>query len=306
MPGSSQPWKEAFLIEHKLRDEFLSHAETWFEPLAPLLVSRFFEEPNRASPVLLGVNGSQGSGKSTFCAYLSALLQAQYDLSVLVLSLDDFYLTREERRHLGASVHPLLATRGVPGTHDIALLTKTLDELWSMEQKRTVPIPRFNKATDDRHSPDNWDEVTGPVDIVLLEGWCMGARPQSTKELQHPVNELERSEDVNCTWRNYANNALEQTFLPLYERVDAWIMLAAPSFACVFDWRLEQEKKLASVTTDENNAVMNPVMIKRFTQLFERLTAHCLARLPDKVDYLLQLNESRDIVSTRPAWRIES
>ncbi|MEM6581247.1 MAG: hypothetical protein AAF699_08250 [Pseudomonadota bacterium] len=305
MPGSSQQWKEAFLSEHKLPAEFLPHAETWFEPLAPVLLSRFFKTPERTNPILLGVNGCQGSGKSTFCAYLSAFLKSEHGMKVLVLSLDDFYLTRAERHHLGASVHPMLATRGVPGTHDIGLLIKTLDELWSRKRTHTVPIPRFDKATDDRHVPDKWDAVEGTVDLVLLEGWCMGARPQTDEELQRPVNELERLEDANCTWRSYVNNAMQQFFLPLYERVDAWIMLAAPSFACVFDWRLEQETKLASAASDEHNAVMDPEMVKRFTQYFERLTVHCLTHLPDSVDYLLRLDEFRNIVSTKPSWHIE-
>ena len=249
------------------------------------------------TPLLVAVNGCQGSGKSTLCAYLCAHLQAEHGLRALALSLDDFYLTRARRRELSVSVHPLLATRGVPGTHDLSLLNVTLDALLAPAGSTSVAIPRFDKFRDDRCLRTRWDEVDGRLDLVLLEGWCLGARPQSTQQLLQAVNELERQEDPDAFWRGYVNEALQRDFLPLYERVNKWVMLAAPSFDCVYRWRLEQEHKLALSSSGGEDAVMSDTEVARFIQHYQRLTEHCLATLPNAVDYLYNLNERREISS---------
>ena len=133
IPGSPAYWQKAFLEQHQLAFAYLQDAQRWFAPLAMhlLLHHRGAGRCQRWS----AVNGSQGSGKTTLCAYLCALLEAEYGLRAIALSLDDFYLTRAAARELGASVHPLLATRGVPGTHDMALLNDTLDALLAAERR---------------------------------------------------------------------------------------------------------------------------------------------------------------------------
>ncbi len=297
IPGSPAHWQKAFLEQHQLAFAYLQDAQRWFAPLADALV---LHHRGAAGATLVGVNGSQGSGKSTLCAYLCALLEAEYGLRAIALSLDDFYLTRASRRKLGASIHALLATRGVPGTHDMALLNDTLDALLAADDGAVVSIPRFDKARDDRRPPGDWDRVEGGLDLVLLEGWCLGAGPQATDELLRPVNALEADEDPDAFWREYVNNALRQDFLPLYRRVDSWVMLQAPSFDCIYRWRLEQEHKLANATSGAKLQLMSDSQIARFIQHYQRLTEHCLATLPAAVDYLYTLDEQRRIVASRP------
>jgi D-glycerate 3-kinase len=241
---------------------------------------------------LVAVNGSQGSGKSTLCDYLCQYLAAEHRLSCLALSLDDFYLTAPQRRQLAIDVHPLFATRGVPGTHDMGLLSRTLDTLLAGEATR---VPRFDKAVDDRVPEAEWEQVAAGLHIVLLEGWCLGATPQPIDQLATPVNRLEALEDADGRWRNHVNAVLSEKFSPLYQRVDEWLMLQAPSFDCVYRWRLEQEQKLARRRQGEG--VMDEDRIARFIQHYQRLTEHCLKSLPPKVNHLFRLDEERTVES---------
>lgn len=292
MPVQLPRWQEAFLQRNQLPRTYLSYAQQWFEPLAEALAAH---QNGAGRPLLVVVNGSQGSGKSTVCDYLRSLL-ADRGRRVVSLSLDDFYLTRSQRAELASTVHPLLATRGVPGTHDMVLLNETLDGLLRCDgESGAVAIPRFDKASDDRRAPADWDRSDAPVDLVLLEGWCLGALPQSEASLAEPVNSLERDEDSQGLWRAYANAALARDFEPLYQRVDQWVMLCAPSFECVYQWRLQQEQKLLQGTKGSGGRIMNAAQVARFIQHYERLTRECLEHLPQRVDYLYRLDDQRGI-----------
>lgn len=280
-------WQAQFLERHRLPPVYLDSAQKWFAPVGELLAGH---QKGARRPLLVGVNGSQGSGKTTLCDYLCDFLSTQHGLSCVALSLDDFYLTRLQRQALAESIHPLLATRGVPGTHDMDLLADTLDQLMGGEP---AAVPRFDKATDDRHPPQAWHKLEAPVDIVLLEGWCLGVTAQSSEQLAVPVNDLELREDGAGLWREYVNSVLETRFPPLYARVDEWIMLRAPSFDCVYRWRLEQERKLAAVSSGDG--IMSDAEVARFIQFYERLTSWCLAQLPRRVNHLFKLNDAREV-----------
>jgi D-glycerate 3-kinase len=309
LPGGLAAWQKAFLEQHQLTCAYLQDAQRWFTPLAEALAAHHcgaaglaHDAPAADRATLVGVNGSQGSGKTTLCAYLCALLQAEYGVRAIALSLDDFYLPRAARRALGMSVHPLLATRGVPGTHDMALLNDTLDALLACEGEAAVAVPRFDKAQDDRRPVADWEQVEGGLDLVLLEGWCLGVGPQDTAQLLRPVNPLEKDEDPNAFWREYVNDSLRRDFLPLYQRIDCWVMLQAPSFDCIYRWRLEQEQKLAGTTPGDKPGVMSDRQLARFIQHYQRLTEHGLATVPATVDYLYTLDDRRSVVASRPDW----
>jgi len=289
MAGRLPHWREAFLEAHALDTEYLVSAQKWFDPLGALIAEH---QKGASRPWLVAVNGSQGSGKSTLCDYLCALFKHEFGLPAVALSLDDFYLTAAERQALGRDVHPLLVTRGVPGTHDMRLLEQTLEEL---RAGRAAAIPRFDKAEDDRRPPDQWETPREAPEIVLLEGWCLGAQAQSEEELAVPVNELESREDADGQWRHYVNSVLAESFPSLYRLVDEWVMLRAPSFDCVYRWRLEQEQKLAAKRAGQG--VMGAEQVARFIQFYQRLTQHCLEHLPDRVNHLFQLDEGRLILS---------
>ena len=291
-----------FLTRHRLPPRFLQLVEAWYAPLAEQLASK---HAMAGRPLLVGINGSQGSGKSTLASLLALLLKQIHSLRVVQLSIDDFYLTRESRRSLAERVHPLLATRGVPGTHDLPLMRETLQRL--LHGNGEVPIPCFDKATDDRCPADQWENACAPLDLVIIEGWCFGTPAQSEEALLQPVNELEAREDPDAVWRGYVNRQIIEHYQSIYQMVDLWIMLQAPSFDCVYQWRLEQEQKLADKleptadSTPGQNQVMSAQQIARFIQHYQRLTEHTLQQLPGRVHYLFRLDRQRRIIeSTRP------
>ena len=302
MTSSSAPsriptWQRAFLQRHRLGVDFLEVALEWFAPLARTLLAH---QTSADRTMLVALNGCQGSGKTTLAEYLSTSLHEEHGLNVVAISLDDFYLTRDERQALATSVHPLLATRGVPGTHNMSLLRETMEQLLDANRSEPVSIPGFNKATDDRRPRREWCSVSAPVQLVLLEGWCLGAASQSPDILSQPSNNLERDEDPDGRWRNYSNAVLQREFQPLYLLVDQWIMLRAPAFACVYDWRREQERKLAATLSPEQaGRLMHDDALRRFIQHYERLTRSCLEDLPRKVNHLFSLNHQRQIQSYR-------
>ena len=238
-------------------------------------------------PILVGLCGAQGSGKSTTAARLASQLDAR-DVANVVLSLDDFYLTRAERGALGRDVHPLLQTRGVPGTHDVGLACRTIDAL--LRGERDVAVPRFDKSIDDRAPPDAWTRVAAPVPVVILEGWCVGARPIGTEALAHPINELERDEDADGRWRRHVDTVLGGDYAALFGRLDVQVLLRAPDFAHVHAWRLEQEDKLAQ-NSDHVLAVMDGPAITRFIAHYERLTRWIMVDMP--ADLVIEIDDQR-------------
>lgn len=246
----------------------------------------------RGSTLAAGLCGAQGSGKSTVAAALKTLLEAR-GITVAVISIDDLYLTRRERLALAESVHPLLRTRGVPGTHDVALGLQTLRALAT---SGVVALPSFDKARDDRRPVDLWPIVHAPVQVVLLEGWCVGAAAQDDAALLEPVNALERDFDTDGTWRRFVNHSLAGLYRPLFAMLDVLILLKAPDFDIVYRWRLEQEHKLRDQVHAQGgdlSRVMDDLEVRRFISHYERLTRHMLQEMPSRADVLVALDESR-------------
>lgn len=239
-------------------------------------------------PVVLGLCGAQGSGKSTLAAAIARQVPG-----TVVLSLDDLYRTRAERLHLASTLHPLFATRGVPGTHDVELGFAILDALAA---GAPVRLPRFDKATDDRRPIDAWPQVDA-ARLVLFEGWCIGARPLSEAELAVPINALERDEDGEGRWRRAWNTALANAYQQLFARLDRLVLLAAPDWDTVLRWRIEQEHALRAAR-GAGPGVMDDVGVARFIRHYERLTRHILDEMPQRADLVVSLNADRSI---RPA-----
>ena len=250
----------------------------------------------RGRPIVAGLCGSQGSGKSTMAAFLKVLLEAQ-GLTTAVLSLDDIYLTLPERERLARDVHPLLKTRGVPGTHDTGLGLALMDIL--ADGPAEVSMPRFDKAEDTRAAAATWPRVQAPVDVILFEGWCVGARPQDETALAGPINALERDEDADGAWRSYVNERLKTDYAALFGRIDILAMLQAPSFDAVFGWRSLQERKLADRVARDGltgTRVMNEGEIRRFLMFYQRITETILAEMPARADILMPLTADHRIL----------
>jgi D-glycerate 3-kinase len=231
---------------------------------------------------------------------LKGLLDSE-GLPTAVLSIDDLYLTHAQRLHLGERVHPLLRTRGVPGTHDVPLGLATLERL---RCAGPVALPRFDKQHDDRLPRAQWPMFDAPASVVILEGWCVGALPQTDAELSAPVNTLERNEDPQGTWRGYANDALRGAYRELFGHLDMLLLLAAPSFDVVHGWRLEQEHKLRDTVTAAGGDVsrlMDDAGIARFVSHYERITRHILREMPGRADVVLELDAHRAPLRLRGA-----
>ena len=236
--------------------------------------------------LVFGLNGAQGTGKSTLARLLQRLLERLHGLRAAILSLDDIYLTGAERLERAKTVHPLLVTRGVPGTHDVDLGLKVLR---CLREGRPIALPRFDKAKDARVRVADWEPWEGRCDLVIFEGWCMGARPQKADELETPVNELERVEDPSGDWRWYVNRALGGTYQTLFAQLDLLVMLRPPDFEHVYAWREEQEARLRAA--EAGAEVMTPDQVRRFVMHFERLTRFMWEEMPGRADAVVLLGE---------------
>jgi D-glycerate 3-kinase len=279
----------AYLRDERLPASYLAFVDAVLRPIA----ERVAAIDRRRSPLVVGVTGLQGSGKSAAAGALALLLQ-DLGLRTAILSLDDLYLTKAERRRLAADVHPLLITRGVPGTHDVALGLAVIE---SLGRAGSTAVPRFDKGTDDRRAPADWDVVAGPVDVILFEGWCVGARPQPDAALAQPINELERTRDPDGVWRRYANAALAGSYQHLFGQIGFQVLLQAPSFDAVLGWRLEQEHKLRE--REGPAAGQSDAEIAVFIQHYERLTRWMAAEMPERADVVVGLGAAREAITPR-------
>jgi D-glycerate 3-kinase len=234
--------------------------------------------------VVVGVSGAQGTGKSALSRLMKVLLERHYGSRVAVLSLDDLYLGKTERLHRAEVYHPLLATRGVPGTHDIELGVDVLERLRAGE---SVSLPRFDKATDEPLPKFQWPIWNGHCDIVLFEGWCVGARPQPPDALETPINGLERLEDPDRRWRWFVNRQLGGPYQRLFGEIELLVMLRPRSFDLVYAWREEQEAKLRAAGGGPE--VMTPTAVRRFVMHFERLTRFMWDEMPNRADAVIYL-----------------
>ena len=239
-----------------------------------------------AAVPVLAISGLQGSGKSTLAAQIARLAR-QRGRRPAVLSIDDVYLTRAERRQLARRVHPLLATRGPPGTHDVDLACALLDAL---RAGQPVVLPRFDKLADDRAPESAWERLPA-ADLVIFEGWFLGTPAEDDDALRAPINALEREQDADARWRRYCNDALRRDYPALWRRFDRLWFLQPPGFEVVAGWRAQQERQLARARPDAVS--MDTAGVARFVQFFERVSRQALRTLPARADRTLVLDEYR-------------
>jgi len=275
------------LTRLSLPEAYLGFVSLYLKPVANILDTRI---RRGGKCPLIGINGSQGSGKSTAAQFLKHLLETGYGHRIAVLSIDDFYHSRSSREAMASKLHPLFVTRGVPGTHDIDLAMNTIHALKDAVEGQCIAVPRFDKASDDRKPPADWESIEGPVSAIILEGWCIGAPPLSDAELPDPINDLERNEDPHGLWRRTYSAHLAAEYQKLFAGIDWLLMLKAPSFDVVFAWRQLQEKKLAEISPD-SDALLNEQQLQRFIQHYQRLTEHCLQHIPEQADAVIALDD---------------
>lgn len=252
-------------------------------------VARCLDGALAAGARVFGITGLQGTGKSTLAAQVAALGQRR-GISVATLSIDDAYLDHEERAALARKVHPLLATRGPPGTHDVGLAEATLDAL---REGRRVALPRFDKLGDRRLPRDRWPQA-GPVDLVVFEGWFLGTPPQDDAQLDAPINALERDEDRDGRWRRWCNDALARDYPALWRRIDRLLFLQGPGFDIVPRWRWQQEQALQA--GDPGRPGMTRAQVERFVQFFERTSRQAMRTLPGIADEVARLDANHHVL----------
>ncbi|RIV90478.1 kinase [Aurantiacibacter xanthus] len=268
----------ALIAAERLPADYREVVEQFWQPLA----DRIAGEAKGHKPLIVGINGAQGSGKSTLCRFLEVLLKPQ-GLRVATLSLDDLYLTRAERADMAAEVHPLFGTRGVPGTHDVTMALGLIED---MEAGRSITLPRFDKSIDDRSGEG--ETIPGPVDVLLFEGWCVGAAPQDQAALIEPINRLEAQEDRGGVWRGLVNRFLAGDYADLFARIDLLVMLKVQGFEAVAANRRLQERKLAEANPGAPG-LMDETALTRFLDHYERLTRHQLSEMPARADVLFEI-----------------
>jgi len=239
-----------------------------------------------AIPVL-AISGLQGSGKSTLAAQVVALAETR-GLRAAMLSIDDVYLTRAQRQRLARQVHPLLLTRGPPGTHDLALAHATLD---AVAAGGPVALPRFDKLADERLPEKDWMHLDGPLDLLVFEGWFLGTPAQGESDLDPALNALEREADTDGRWRRWCNQALAEHYPGLWQRFDRLWMLQPPSFAVVPHWRWQQEQALQQASPGRSS--MTRPQLERFVQFYERISRQALRTLPGIADRVIALDAQR-------------
>ena len=247
----------------------------------------------KGKTLFLGLSGGQGSGKTTVTEILKIILKKFFKREIQVSSIDDFYKTLKDRNHMSYKIHNLFKTRGVPGTHDINLLKNFFYNLKKINLKK-FKSPKFDKSTDDRFKKRYWNNIKKKPEIVILEGWCIGAKPQSNTLIKKPINILEKQEDKNFIWRKYVNEKLKKDYKSLFTKIDHFIFIKIPSFKMVFHWRLLQEKKLRKKSYS-NKKIMNYKEIKRFIMFYQRITLQMIKDLSKSASVVMFMKKNHEI-----------
>ena len=260
--------------------------KTFYLPLSEWIYSIYQKDKKTK---IIGLSGGQGTGKSTITSILKFILKKQYSLNLCIFSIDDFYKTKIERAKMSKSIHPLFLTRGVPGTHDLKLLNKVIQNL-KKKNFKTVLVPKFDKSSDDRFKKTKWQKIRTAPQIIILEGWCVGAIHQKKTELIKPINNIEKKYDTKLIWRNKVNNLLKKEYKKLFDKIDRLVYLKAPDFNHIFKWRLLQEQKLK--LTSKNKKIMSKSQVKSFIMFYERITRHMMKNFSTISDLTIFLDKS--------------
>ena len=219
-------------------------------------------------PPIVGVAGPQGSGKTTLVKAYAA-----FHPKTAHFSLDDVYLPASYRRLIAQSVHQLFVTRGPPGTHNLTQFNEILDELIEANDSAQIILPAFDKVLDNPVHSSHRPVFRGKPNVILVDGWCLGATAQTEAELAAPINNLETQKDKDGVWRKEINENLAGAYQLTFGRLDAILNLQAPSFAIIHDWRCEQEEGLLNRDLTETDRLR----VGLFVQHFERITRHMMS-----------------------------
>jgi len=283
-----------FLSKEKIFDisiaEKIVHLKRFYIPLSFWIENKY---KKKGKTLFLGLSGGQGAGKTTVTSILKIILKKYFKRKILKISIDDFYKTLEERNRMSNKINPLFKTRGVPGTHDIKLIKKFFSLIKNKKFKK-FETPKFSKNSDDRLKRKYWLRVNEKPEVVILEGWCVGAKPQMNSLLKKPANILEKLEDQDMSWRKYVNQKLKNEYKKIFLKIDDFIFMKVPNFKMVFKWRLLQEKKLKK-KSHSNKKIMSYNQIKRFIMFYERITLQMIKDLDKSASVVMLMKKNHGI-----------
>ena len=231
------------------------------------VANKIIDLKNKKKNIFCLVSGPQGSGKTTFASHIQSTLKKR-KLKVLVLSIDNFYLSKKDRKKLSNKVSNLFLTRGVPGTHNLKLLKEVLKK-FKLNKKNKYKLPFFSKGHDDILK-SKFINLNFPYDVFILEGWCVGYQGSSKLRLNKSVNQMEKLLDKTLKWRNYVNEMSKKYENLIYKKSDFSIFLKIPSFKQVFYWRKQQEQQILKKLR------MNDSQLKKFISFYQRITIDLL------------------------------
>ena len=281
---SQETKKDKFRNKTKMIKSFLIPISFWIT-----------KKINKKRPLILGLSGGQGSGKTTISSILTLILRKYFKLNVFTVSLDDFYKTRKKRKLLSKNKHLLLMTRGVPGTHEVDLMLNFFKKV-KLKKFKSLRVPKFNKAIDDCYKKSSWYKLKSKPDIIILEGWCVAAKAQSNSQLKKPINSLERKYDQDAKWRTYVNNQLKTKYKTLFKQLDELLYLKVKNFKLIRDWRQKQERKLQVQTKSKKNLkIMNNNELSNFMQLFQRVSEQMFKDAIKNSSVIMNLNSKHQI-----------
>ena len=255
------------------------------------------KKANIKKPYFVGLAGGQGTGKTTTSSLIKIILSKYFKLDVFRISIDDFYKTRKERISLSKRIHPMLMTRGVPGTHDINMMLNFFKKSKSKKFKR-LKLPIFNKAIDDRFSKKHWYDLKKKPDVIIFEGWCVGAKSEKNNTLKKTINSMEKTKDQKQIWRKYVNDQLKSKYKKLYSQLNCLIYLKAKDFSLLQKWRLKQERKLwVKSKKNLNTKIMSKDNVLTFMQTYQRVTQNMFRNMPKYASVIINLNSNHQIKS---------
>ena len=257
------------------------------------------KKADKKRPYFVGLAGGQGTGKTTISSLIKIILIKYFKLKVFRISIDDFYKTRKERLSLSNRIHPILLTRGVPGTHDIKMMLNFFRKVKSKKFKK-LKLPTFNKSTDDRFKKKYWYNLNDKPDVIIFEGWCVGAKSEKNNSLKKTINSMEKAKDQKQIWRKYVNQQLKSEYKNLYSQLNCLIYLKAKNFSLLQKWRLKQERKLwLNSKRNSNLKIMNKEDVINFMQTYQRITQNMFKYMPKYASIIFNLNSNHQIKSAQ-------
>ena len=285
---SQETKKEKFKNKERMLKSFLVPICFWIA-----------NKTKNKKPFFVGLAGGQGTGKTTTSSIIKIILEKYFKLNVFKISIDDFYKTRKERILLSKKIHPMLLTRGVPGTHDINMMLNFFKKVKNKKFK-SFQLPNFNKAIDDRFAKKYWYNIKKKPDVIIFEGWCVGAKHEKKSSLNKAINSMERIKDPKKVWRKYVNHQLKQKYKDLYSQLNCLIYLKAKNFSLLQKWRLKQENKLwlKSKKTSKHK-IMNKDDVISFMQTYQRITENMFKKMTSYASILVNLGSDHQINSVR-------